>query len=279
MKFASHLPGLLLAALLCWSAGCQYDMDSVPFVAADSSAPADSRSTPDRTPGDILQADLWSQQDTGVTDKGCVTGTADHCSKCGDRCPGPDQVGTKRLCNGGTCSLECDGHHYDVDGKVSNGCEVLDPWGGHDSEAKAWDLGQMTDCSTSPTKTVTGNLPSDLRSHVQPPFLRVNGTPKWFKVRLNDVKGCWVNPKITLDVSAMPKAATYQLDPKYVCDHKGNVLHLNSEKNTGGKSFSMSPVIKCTLASDDSGVILVKVAKLSPGSVHSAASFKLTIEP
>ena len=269
----------VLALLLV--AGCHYDMDAAPFVGGDRGAALDRA-----PPGDTT--DVWSHPDNkqgsdvkaadGKTaDQGCVVGTPDHCSHCGDKCPGKDDGSTRRTCTNSKCNITCRGDYYDVNGKVSDGCEYLDPHSSHGSQNTAKDLGSMDDCSSSLVKTVA-SLPSDLRFHETAPFTRVLGPVRWYKTYVTDTSACLLDFKLTLDVTALPPGAHYGMDPQFLCD-KGKVLLLNSATGKGATKIEMTPIVKCTAGSNDSGTMFVKVRKYSGPTAHSALPFTLTIKP
>lgn len=256
--------------------GCHFDMDAVPYKAVDRGAP--DRASPDRGPA----TDVWSFPDTQrppdllVTEK-CVIGTPDHCTACGDKCPGKDDGSTKRICSLGKCNIVCRGDYYDVNGKLSDGCEVEDVNAQYDSQSAAKNLGSMDDCGNVGKSTVA-SLPSDNRYHETSPHYRPLGTAKWFKTYITDKSGCLLDFKITLDATSLPAKVWYKLDPLYLCQTT-KTLPLGSKSGEGSTKIVMSPVVKCSLGSDDSGTMFVKVNKAATPTIHSIKPFWLTIKP
>jgi len=265
----------MIAALLA-GVGCHYDMDSVPFMGADKGKPVD-KGAPDDGP----VGDLWSSTDKPMVpdlpigDHGCALGTADHCSKCGDKCPGPDDISTLRACTGGQCTIKCKGYYYDVNGSVGDGCEFFDKLGKHADQATAKDLGSVTDCD-SEKKANSGAIPSDSRSHVQTPFIRLHGTPKWFKIYIKDTS-CMMNALVKVDLKGLPASSTYKMEAHHVCASNSQVLKTSSKTGKGGTAISVYPALGCSTP-DDSGTLFVRIRKLT-GVAHSTQPFVLSIRP
>ena len=275
---------LLSAASALLLAGCSSDSgDDKTFpdfavsdaVQQDLFQPADGPSPGDgpldgQPPGDGQPAD------GAGPDKGCTVGTADHCTKCGDKCPGPEDSATTRVCVNAKCDIQCKGDYYDVNGAAVDGCEHLDALALNGTESAAKDLGAVTDCDKD--KTSSGAIPSDERLHITAPVSRPNGTPRWFKLAITDKAFCAVNAKVVVDLSALPAKADYKVEAKYVCKNK-TTLKSTIKSSAGGKSVTLSPSVKCTTMGDDSGTLYLEIKKTSGSTTHSDKQFKLTITP
>ncbi len=138
-------------------------------------------------------------------------------------------------------------------------------------------MGSQDDCG-SVGRSIETTIPSDLRYHDQAPHTRVLGKPRWFKTGVKDKTGCLLDFKITLDATKLPFSADYKLDPTYHCQNK-KILTLKSKTGSGSNKIVMAPIVKCTIGSDDSGTMFVRVSKVKGISTHSAAKLKLTIKP
>ncbi len=119
----------------------------------------------------------------------CMLGTPDDCGACGKKCPGPDDQTTVRTCSGtdatASCDILCRGEHYDLDGKVDNGCEAEDPIV-QDSLASAVAI-TLPDVASDPMLksnplNVVAPLYGDARTHESPPTMRPLGREDWYKV-------------------------------------------------------------------------------------------------
>jgi len=220
---------------------------------------------------------MWRDKKVVTGDSGCALGTPNNCGKCGNKCPGPDDKATRRVClAGGKCGINCKGDYYDVNGKVSDGCEILDTFAGFNSQGNAKHLANMDDCDSVAMSTVL-SLPSDNRTHDKAPAKRELSAPKWFKVFVTDRLGCAMDFTITLDVYSLPMGANYEIKPLFVCK-KGGTVQLAAKTGPGASVITATPSPACS-SSDDSGTMYVKVSKKGGTSVHSNKPMKLSIKP
>ena len=282
---------VVLATILVFSA-CSGDqtpgaMDRGGVTLPDGAGAPDRGPTPDRGPGkdsapplDGMPADQQTPDgappDAGPAD-GCVTGSPDHCATCGDKCPGPDNTGTRRVCNAGTCDIQCKDAWYDTNGQVADGCETYDGLDAYATEAAAKDLGSFSDCDNAQALTVA--LPSDGRYHVDSPHDRTLGTPKWFKLQITDKSFCLVDAKITASFKNLPAAGTYRVTGQYTCKTSGKKLPQQTKTDKGTATVTVKPSTSCTTMGDDSGTLLVQVSKQSGAAAHTSKQLALSIEP
>jgi hypothetical protein len=114
---------------------------------------------------------------------GCMLGTADHCGTCDTVCPpGQDDSATLRACvqagGSSSCDIVCRGEHYDVNGKIDDGCELEDlPI--QDSAITA--VAVALDGAHA-TQNVVAAMYGDARVHETPPTLRPNGRDDWYRL-------------------------------------------------------------------------------------------------
>ena len=209
-------------------------------------------------------------------EQSCVTGTPDNCAHCGDKCGGPDDTATKRVCESGSCTIHCKGQYYDVNGVTKDGCETLDTNAAYDSDPTARDLGSASDCDS--VKKAYGTLPSDGRYHLQAPHDRKLGTPLWFKLAIADKALCSLTASTTVDFASLPKGATYGVTAHFVCKSDSKKLKSTKKSTTGGQSVTLNPDTNCK-GTDDSGVLYVRVQKEQGDTVHSALIHALSITP
>ncbi|HNN95715.1 MAG TPA: hypothetical protein PKI03_25725, partial [Pseudomonadota bacterium] len=66
---------------------------------------------------------------SGCCGGGCTAlNTVSNCGRCGNACAGVGLSSSDVFCDSGSlvCSMTCRGDNYDIDGAMSNGCELLD---------------------------------------------------------------------------------------------------------------------------------------------------------
>lgn len=209
-------------------------------------------------------------------DLGCVLGTVDHCAHCGDRCPGQDSDTLKRSCIDGQCALACREEYYDVNGKVDDGCEILDDAPLHASEKDAIKFGDASDCDLG--DSASAKLPSDGRMHVAVPHERPNGRPDYFSIKLSDDMLCDLVGEVTLSLTEMSPDSEYRVTTEYFCKNATPTApRVTSGK--GGTSFKNVPDTACNPFGwgDDGGLLVIKVEKI--GGPHNAADYSLTVVP
>ena len=203
-------------------------------------------------------------------------GTADNCAFCGDKCPGPEDSATKRACESGACTIHCKGAYYDINGKASDGCEILDTLVQNSTQATAKDLGSASDCDSA--KKTSAALLSDNRYHLLPPNDRKLGTAYWFKLAIADKALCSLTAAPTLDFASLPKTAKYSVTIHWVCKKDSKVLKSVTKSADGGKSVTLTPDTNCA-GIDDSGTLYLKVTKSAGATVHSNSPFTVSINP
>ncbi|MBW2732664.1 MAG: hypothetical protein JRH20_09745, partial [Deltaproteobacteria bacterium] len=236
---------------------------------------------------DLLLIDALSDADFGeadFTDVGpdldpdisCTLGTPAHCAHCDDHCPGEDSDTVQRDCIDGQCALACRGEHYDVNGDITDGCEITDDLPMHASEKDAVDLGSVTDCSL--TQTMSATMPSDGRLHVAVPHERPNGRADYYSIHVRDDWACDLLATVRLDLDELSPEAEYRITTHYFCDNATPTAP-RVTSGEGGSSFTNLPNTSCNPFGwgNDSGTLLIKIEKLS--GPHEGASYSLSVLP
>ena len=205
MKRAAPL--LLLAALLslqCASAEDPYFLDDK----KDGSAPD---AVDDLVPHHDIYSPLLDGGNDMLTvtpDAGCLLGTTNNCSFCGDVCPpGSDDAATHRVCLNNKCEIQCKDEYYDADGKTGNGCESQDDVPVHDNKSSAYDMGKLKDTGTA--VNTTAKMPSDARKHLKAPADRPHGREDWFVAHITDTAFGNLKGIAKLDLSKLPTGSSY----------------------------------------------------------------------
>lgn len=136
--------------------GSQRDGQVTTDGGGDGSSLSDAKA--DLPGADGLVADLT------FGDGGCVIGTVDNCTDCGDKCAPPttNAASAQVVCIG-SCAIACQGEFYDVNGKLDDGCEVEDTTI-QASENNAKDLGSVPDWNAK--VAFSGTLLSDDRTRL-----------------------------------------------------------------------------------------------------------------
>jgi hypothetical protein len=197
-------------------------------------------------------------------DLGCALGTPDHCGGCGTVCPpGADDVGTRRTCTGSTCDVICLGEYYDLDGKLTNGCEALDT-PVQDSALTALsvtlpaaygttDLGTMGNPSNE-----VGFIYADMRMHATAPTSRPNGRADWWKLIVSGGGDAASGVTACLGIVNLPTDDQYEVCLSSV----GNASFTPAGCQTvlGGAS---SVCVSQPQAADESGTYYVRVQRLA----------------
>ena len=207
----------------------------------------------------------------------CALGTVDHCSKCGDVCPGKDVKNTLRACEKGVCQIQCEAEYYDVDGQVTNGCEFPDDSPVHENVYAAKAIYQgVDDCAK--TKTASAVIPSDARKHTTAPTNRPNGREDWFKLHITDTNWCLTEAQVDIKLSGLPASAAFKIEAYYLCDN-GKQTKTVTKTGYGGNSFKLVPSTACTTVSlgKDHGTVYVRVQKTS--GPHSNGKYIVEIMP
>jgi hypothetical protein len=243
-----------------------------PDAAADQATDAAQDAAADADP------DGPSRIDGPAPDTGCKLGTADHCASCTDRCPGPTSgVSTERTCTAAKCDIRCLAEFYDVNGNVADGCEAADDVPVHDTEATAAAMATAALGDCDPIQRTAAVLPSDARKHAPSPTDRPDGRPDFFVLEIKDT-GCVINATVTVLLTTLPAAASYELSSIYVCQD-GRRMASTTRTVAGGTSAVLNPSTSCTALGmgDDSGTLFVYVRKLS--GPHSDETYEIEIEP
>ena len=211
-----------------------------------------------------------------IPDAACAMGTVDNCSKCGDECPGKGVKDTIRVCEKGACDIQCVGENYDVDGQITNGCEVADDTPVHENVYVARSMGKVDDCAK--TKTVTALMPSDGRKHTSAPTLRPNGREDWFQMHITDTTWCITEARVDVKLSGLPASAAFTVEAYFACD-TGKQSKTITKTGYGGNSFTLVPDTACTAGSlgKDSGTVYVRVVKTS--GPHSSGKYTVEVMP
>jgi hypothetical protein len=150
-----------------------------------------------------------------IVESGCETDlrTPVNCGACGNVCPGYMQPNDNVTCQSGGCTFSCQGEHYDVDGDMSNGCEVSADPQGHHTIGSASSLGDLS-CNDI-TQTLTGSLPSDARVHASPAIVGFDVTtgsaPVWYTAHATGGSVCTNDLAATLTISNSTHLNCYQL--------------------------------------------------------------------
>ncbi|HNI60605.1 MAG TPA: hypothetical protein PKL17_03165 [Pseudomonadota bacterium] len=136
--------------------------------------------------------------------------TVEHCGSCGRVCPGGLLLWSDAACIDpakGVCFFGCQGSHYDVDGKETNGCEL------HDTTPDLTDLGTQS-CYDKPLLW-QGMLLSDSREHRSPALsdrdAKTGAVAKRGQVRGSGGLFCQNDLALTVTLRDGPKEPCYQL--------------------------------------------------------------------
>ena len=268
---------LCLAALL---AGCAAGDTQPPhYTGSDGALPPDGKQDlthqVDSYPP-LLDSGLDPDGPPPTPDAACPLGTVDHCSKCGDVCPGKDVKNTVRVCEKSACDIQCQGEYYDVDGQISNGCEFTDDTPVHENKYVAVDMGSVDDCAK--TKTTSAVMPSDGRKHTSAPTSRPNGREDWFKLHITDTTWCVTEARVDVKLSGLSASAAFTVEAYFLCD-AGKQTKTITKTGYGGNTFTLVPSTACTTGSlgKDSGSVYVRVAKTS--GPHSNGKYTVEIMP
>ncbi len=271
----------VLALLLALVAGCAAGETDPPHYSG-----SDGILLPDGKRDLAQQVDSYPPlQDGGATPDAtpatpdaplCALGTVDHCSKCGDVCPGKGVKNTVRVCVKGACNIQCAAEAYDVDGQIGNGCELSDDLPVHENKYVAVSMGKVDDCAK--TKTTSAVIPSDDRHHTNAPALRPNGREDWFKLHITDTTWCLTEARVDVKLTGLSASAAFTVEAYFACD-SGKVSKTITKTGYGGNSFTLIPSTACTVGSlgKDSGWVYVRVAKTA--GPHSSGKYSLEIMP
>lgn len=263
--------GLAVAGLVL--AGCHYDLDSVQLRAGDSAPPPDSQ----RVDGKPLPPDSLPPDTLPPPGDGCAVGTPNHCAKCDHRCAGPDNAGTLRVCAGGKCSIQCRGAYYDVNGKTTDGCEVLDKLALHSVASTAKHLGFVTDCAKDQSLQVV--IPSDVRHHVLAPHTRPAGTPKWFKLNITDKTTCVLDARVQVNLKGMSSLTYYRVETHFKCK-SGKYLGTTIKTFKGGTAQWIITKTDCPNTTNDSGELFFRINQQTGTTYHhTKAPLVLVVSP
>jgi hypothetical protein len=201
----ARITGGLTALLLAWIGACANGVDERASGTVEEgdggAATAEGDAGPfeggsgTSTPG-TDDGGVAAFEDTGAATVGGSVdagGTADAapapgtCDSLAD-CPYANATGVSGVsCDTTThaCAITCAGDNYDVNGLLSDGCEVANPCPvGNGTTlcpvehaiATASSLGSFSCDDSSSTQNVTGAVPSDDRAHVAPAVVAFDGT-------------------------------------------------------------------------------------------------------
>jgi hypothetical protein len=173
-----------------------------PDLGGDSDAAA-------RGGGDLARPDLATRDLARAPDLACALGTPDHCGRCDQVCPGPDDATTRRSCAAPdlgaarACDIVCQGEYYDEDGLLANGCEASDaPVRDSARTAVKIVLPDSTQPNQNP-KNLVYQLLSDGRVHAEPPLRRPLGRDNWFAVTVDGL-GFGLGMQACLSIVSLP---------------------------------------------------------------------------
>jgi hypothetical protein len=133
---------------------------------------------------------------------GCCSGsctalnTVSNCGRCGNACPGLGSSSSDVFCDGGSlsCNMTCRGDNYDIDGAMSNGCEILDQIPPGHTQPTAASRGSKDCYDGASQDNFSSIVPSDKRVHINPPVASFSGTvgaaPDWWVVRADGGTFC-----------------------------------------------------------------------------------------
>ncbi|MCB9557046.1 MAG: hypothetical protein H6707_13140 [Deltaproteobacteria bacterium] len=252
--------------------GSQRDGQVTTDGGGDGSSLSDAKA--DLPGADGLVADLT------FGDGGCVIGTVDNCTDCGDKCAPPttNAASAQVVCIG-SCAIACQGEFYDVNGKLDDGCEVEDTTI-QASENNAKDLGSVPDWNAK--VAFSGTLLSDDRTHVSSPSPRPTGRPDYFKLHVIDKTLGNTQAEVSLSLAALPASVEVEVSMKYICDQNPqSPLGPFTQTVTNQGTTKIAEKIDCdgsgNASGDDSGTVIVWVRKLKGD--HSAAQYSGSINP
>lgn len=272
------LPGQILPVVLLWGLlwalpACG-DVDVRDLLPPDSGAVDNPDTTIDLPPiaGDVYP----TVTDFTVDGPPCAIGTVAHCQNCDESCPGVDNAGSERICEKGQCTWTCKGEYYDVNGDISDGCEVQDDIPVHEKSQDAHLIAKVEDCDD--LQSISAKMPSDDGDHAEAPASRKKGRADWFTLEIADKAFCQVEADITFDFSQFPASTEFHVKAYYLCDSNKKLAEIDDYVD-GGESLTLTPNTGCTIfsATDDSGAVFISVEKI--GGAHSGATYTITIEP
>jgi hypothetical protein len=239
---------------------------------------------PDSGAADAGSPDSGPPATVGGEDAGGVDGAAPP-SGCAtlNECPYESATQVSAVgCEDGGCSITCSGDNYDVNGVLSDGCEVpascpvcnstsICPVG--HTEASAVYVGSFPCDDSSSMQDLTGNVPSDARAHspAVPGFVVATGSaPGFFNIYGSGGTFCEDDANFTLTMSA----PTSQL----AC----YVLTLVTDKQTQTCTTSASGTCAITNGSgsySDGSTLYVEVSKspsCAAGTTNDDGTFAIT---
>ncbi len=151
-----------------------------------------------------------------ATDEDCCSGacqklnTTSHCGSCSVACVGDKSTSSESACvdpKSGRCWFGCLGAHYDVDGRLDNGCEQLD------STETVTDLGAVG-CFDQ-TLLWRGVLLADAREHRSPVVTgwdaKTGSVPRQARVQATGGLLCLNDFALTVSTRGGTKEACYRL--------------------------------------------------------------------
>jgi hypothetical protein len=209
----------------------------------DAAASSSEASTDDGGGGDSATPTGSGAFDSGApatvgggTDAGAGADGAQEGGACATlaQCPyenAPNVAGV--ACTSGACVITCNGETYDVNGVLSDGCEVvgdcvksqdasLCPVDDH-TQALAASVGSFSCDDTSSAQALSGAVPSDFRTHLPAidDFDAVTGAaPDYFTIDATGGLTCQDDANFTLTVTGSKQPSCY-------------VLNLLTDKNGG----------------------------------------------
>ncbi|MEZ4405020.1 MAG: hypothetical protein R3A52_00820 [Polyangiales bacterium] len=190
-----------------------------------------------------------------------------HCGGCGVSCGASAPFATG-ACAASTCSFACQGEHYDVNGNVTDGCEVTDDNTTGHTQATARSLGGQG-CSDTVTRTITGRIVSDARTHRPVPegFVPASGSASdWYAVTAVGGTFCVNNYDVRFTTTGGGSAECYRC-----------TIITNRETRavtTTGNGTARMVDLTSGHYSDDSTVFFV-VEKVCPTAVREDVSYTI----
>ena len=168
--------------------------------------------------------------------------------------------------------MSCRGDHFDVDGSLNNGCEVLDVTPPGHTESSPSHRGSK-DCSdTTSRDSFESAVPSDAREHKNPPVANFSGTvgaaPDYWVVRADGGMFCVNDIAATFKTSGGGATSCYRLSIR--TNKRTETLDV-----TGSSSTSITTGTGAYSGGSDIYFIVEKTCSSPPENVRYTVEYHL----
>ncbi len=168
----------------------------------------------------------------------------------------------------GTYSYDCLGEHYDVNGDLSDGCEVQDAPQGNHTTASAVSLGSASCDDSASAGSFTGLIPSDGRVHAFPSIAGFNtvtgAAPDYASIQATGGLFCVNDYAATLTTTGGGATPCYQLT---VTTDQG------SQTSTVIDGSGTTTITRGSGAYSDNTTVTFKVEKVCSASVQEDVQY------